>query len=108
MSPDFASASTLRTPESIRHNHLSCPQANSRTAQPGSSRRLFAPFAGRIMAWRISLVVLIVVGALGRNASAQDAASKSDDQKVKKEFYSAKDRLEAMHTRRTPFRLILR
>jgi hypothetical protein len=49
------------------------------------------------MAWRISLVVLILVGALGRNASAQDAASKSDDQKVKKEFYSAKDRLEAMH-----------
>ena len=98
MSSSFASDLTLRTLESIEHSHLSCPQAKSRAARAGGYRRLFAPFSGLAIIWRISLVVLIVGGALGRNVFAQDAASKSDDQKVKKEFYSAKDRLEAMHT----------
>ena len=48
------------------------------------------------MVWRIPLFILICVGALGRITHAQDAESKPDDDKVKKEFYSAKDRLEAM------------
>ncbi len=101
MSTSFATASTLQAPEPIEHSRLSCLQASSRAAQARSFRRLFAPFSGKgfsgsAMVWRISLVVLILVSALGGSVYAQDA-SKPEDQNVKKDFYSAKDRLAAMH-----------
>ena len=96
MSPSFASASTLTTPESTEHKRLSCRRASNHNARPRSSQGWLVPLSDNTMAWRISLLVLILVGALGRNVYAQDAESKPDD-KVKKEFYSAKDRLQAMH-----------
>ena len=96
MSPSFASSSTLRTPESTAHNKHSHLPANSRNARLGSSRGWLVSCSGGAMVWRIPLFILICVGALGRIAHAQDAESKPDDDKVKKEFYSAKDRLEAM------------
>lgn len=43
------------------------------------------------------LFALLPVLLLGRTARAQDADSGPADQKVKNAFYSAKDRLEAMH-----------
>jgi hypothetical protein len=88
MSSSYASASSLQNPES--------------TAQRDSSRRPFPRFSSRAfscgaMAWRISQVVLITACALGRNVYAEQPEVKADDQKVKKDFNSAKDRLAAIH-----------
>jgi hypothetical protein len=48
---------------------------------------------------RILLAAVILVGALGRGVHAQGSAppAAADDQKVKKDFYTPKDRLTAMH-----------
>ncbi len=97
MSPSFASALTLVTLESTEHNRLSCRRASGHNARPHSSRRWLVPPSDNARLWRILLLVLILVGALGRNVYAQDAESKPDDDKVKNAFYSAKDRLGAMH-----------
>lgn len=97
MSPSFASASTLGTLEPIERNRHWYPRANSHKARPGSSRGWLISLCHSAIVWRISLSVLILVGALGRNTFAQSAQPAPDDQKVQKAFYSAKDRLQAMH-----------
>lgn len=97
MNSRSVSSAALSTLESTEHNRLSGPQTDSRNGRPYSSRRLFAPFSGRTGLWRISLFVLLLASPLGRNLRAQDAETKPDDQKVKKEFHSPKERLEAMH-----------
>ena len=102
MSPSFESASTLGTLGSTRHHWLSCPQANRPNARPDNSRGRITSFSGRTssgpaMVWQIPLLVLVLAGAFGGYLRAQDAPAKPDDQKVDKAFYSAKDRLQAMH-----------
>ena len=97
MSPSFASALTLGTADSTEHKKFSRSSANSQNIRLGNSRGWLASFPGHNMVWQILLFVLIVAGALGRNLCAQDAQTKTDDQKVKKAFYSPKDRLQAMH-----------
>jgi hypothetical protein len=97
VSPRFASASTLGTLESTEPNRLSYPPTNRQNVTPAAPHRWFASFSGRAVVWQISLLVLILAGAPGRSVRAQDAQPKPDDQKVKKAFYSAKDRLQAMH-----------
>ncbi|HXJ93852.1 MAG TPA: hypothetical protein VMT20_13460 [Terriglobia bacterium] len=73
------------------------PQANRRPVETGKSRRV----PGRLsrsnhgLQWVIASFVL--TSALGHNARAQEATPTSDDTKVKKAFYTAKDRLAAMH-----------
>ena len=51
---------------------------------------------------RILLAAVILVGALGRGVHAQGSAppAAADDQKVKKDFYTPKDRLTAMSRKR--------
>jgi hypothetical protein len=44
------------------------------------------------------LAAVVLIGSVALNVCAQDAAAPSQDQKVKKEFYTAKDRLAAMHS----------
>ncbi|MBZ5536313.1 MAG: hypothetical protein LAO31_10195 [Acidobacteriia bacterium] len=61
-----------------------------------SSDRRFSSFSVNTVVWRIPLLVVILFGALGSAVQAQDQGSKPDDQKVKKAFYSARDRLAAM------------
>ena len=97
MIPRFASASTSGTLGSTAHDRPSCPQANGQNTRPRSSRGWLASFSGHTMVWQIPLLVLILVGALGGNVRAQDAQPQPDDQKVKKAFYTPKDRLQAMH-----------
>src|SRR5271169_1397415 len=47
---------------------------------------------------RMSLAGLVLLGTLGSNLYADDVTSKADgDTKVKKDFYTPKDRLAAMH-----------
>jgi hypothetical protein len=52
--------------------------------------------AGRRLAWRIPAVALVLIGVLCCVAWAQNPAPKPAEEKVDKEFYSAKDRLAAM------------
>ncbi len=85
MSPRFASPSTSGTVEPTERNRHCLPANNHET------RRRTA------RGWLISLSVLILIGALGRDAFAQTAQPAPDDQKVQKAFYTPKDRLQAMH-----------
>jgi hypothetical protein len=75
----FATAPTERIPES-----------SEPTALLPARRSL-------ILVRRASWLALFVVTLLGRAISGQDTASTPEDQKVKKAFYSSKDRLQAMH-----------
>jgi hypothetical protein len=81
VNPTFAAAPTERIPESSDHSDVSRPpQRPSLT-----------------VVCRVLLIALLAVTFIGRAVCAQDADTKSDDQKVKKAFYSTKDRLQAMH-----------
>lgn len=93
MNRNLASALALRIPGPTEHDQLSCPETKWQKDRPDSPRRWFASFSGRIGVWQIPLLVLVLVGAV----CGQDAQPKPDDQKVQKAFYSAKDRLQAMH-----------
>ena len=46
---------------------------------------------------RLSLVLVCALGPIACAQVADTSGTKDADQKVQKEFYSAKDRLEAMH-----------
>jgi hypothetical protein len=93
----FASTSTPRTLSASEHNYqhysLDGQPQRSRFALPSRHRD-----ASRSVAWRASLVVLVTVSFCAGSMFAQDTDAKSDDQKVKKAFYTPKDRLDAMHS----------
>ena len=59
--------------------------------------RRLAAFSVNAVVLAIPVCALILANAPGRNVNAQDAAAKADEQKVKKVFYTPKDRLAAMH-----------
>jgi hypothetical protein len=59
--------------------------------------RRLAAFSVNAVVLAIPVCALILAGEPGRNVNAQDTAAKTDDQKVKKAFYTPKDRLAAMH-----------
>lgn len=62
-------------------------------AVPASTR---APFLNRLILNQLALSVFLLAGVLVGIASAQ-ASGRDDSDKVKKVFYSPKDRLDAMH-----------
>lgn len=72
-------------------------QANSGPAEPGKSRRLLVRLSRSNHGLQWVLASFVLMSALGYTARAQEASPKSDDTKVKKAFYTAKDRLAAMH-----------
>ena len=51
----------------------------------------------RTTPWRMVLLFALLLPISLHNTWAQDADTKPDDQKVKKAFYTSKDRLDAMH-----------
>jgi len=82
MSAKFASASTSRIPTSMEHNRHFRAQGSSRTGHG---------------VWRLLLVVLFLGIPPGRILCAQDTKPEAADKESDKHFYSAKDRLDAMH-----------
>ena len=82
MSAKFASASTSRIPTSMEHNRHCRAQGSSRTGHG---------------VWRLLLVVLFLGIPPGRILCAQDTKPEAADKESDKHFYSAKDRLDAMH-----------
>jgi len=54
--------------------------------------------ATRTTLWRTMLLLVILLSVSLHNNWAQDTDTKSDDQKVKKAFYTSKARLNAMHS----------
>ncbi len=54
-------------------------------------------FLGRIRSRRAILAASVLTGALSQGLPAQNTASTPQETKIKKDFYTAKDRVEAMH-----------
>jgi len=67
------------------------------SASASTPARKTALFAGRTIVRQSPWFALLLVCALGRVVWAQATDTDASDQKVKKVFYTAKDRLDAMH-----------
>jgi hypothetical protein len=97
MSHRLESTSTPKALESDRHNPVSLGETKGQHTQPESPRLKFSWISANVVVWLIPMLVLILSGDPGRDVRAQNAAAKPGDDDTKKAFYTAKDRLAAMH-----------